>query len=94
MNVAFDPADLRPIVTACLAEIIDRFGDPSRLAFREDEAAALIGQKPYTLRDARLRGEIAGAKVGRGYVYTRAELVTFLEQRRKAQEEPARRRSG
>src|SRR5262249_31708534 len=75
--------DLRPLVSSVIAEMMDRFGeDQGRLAFSEAEAAKMLGIRSHVLRDARLRGEIVGSKLGRGYSYTRAALLAFLEQRR------------
>lgn len=46
--------------------------------FRNAEAAAAIGVRPHVLRDARLRGQIQGRKVGKKTVYARDELLKFL----------------
>jgi hypothetical protein len=77
-----DRADLRPIVETCLAELLDRFGPQDRLAFSEKEAAKLLGIESHVLRDARLRNEIVGARLGRGYSYTRRDLLEFMERRK------------
>jgi hypothetical protein len=57
-----------------------RFG--GRLAYPEAEAAALLGVKPYVLRDCRRRGELEGAKVGSKIIYSRADLEAFLERQK------------
>ena len=44
----------------------------------EPEAAAMFGMKPYVLRDARLRGEISGSKIGKRIFYSRDELLKLL----------------
>jgi hypothetical protein len=82
VQIVMNPADFQPIIEQAIAAALAQFGDPSRLAFKEKEAAALIGQKSHVLRDARLRGEVSASKVGRGFVYTRAYLLAFLERRK------------
>lgn len=83
MNVSFSADELRPVVAAVVAEVLatrsvidGKLG--SRLAFTEVEAAALLGVARHTLRDARLRGEIAGRLLGKKIIYSRDELVRFL----------------
>jgi excisionase family DNA binding protein len=49
-----------------------------RLAYPEAEAAALLGVQRHTLRDCRLRGEIAARRVGKRWVYSRDTLVRWL----------------
>ena len=53
-----------------------KFGN--RLAYTEPEAAALLGIRPYVLRDCRLRGEIAGSKIGKRIFYSRDQLLELL----------------
>jgi hypothetical protein len=52
------------------------------LAFTEPEAAVPLGVRPHVLRDCRRRGELQGAKVGSKIVYTRADLLDFLERQK------------
>ena len=54
-----------------------------RLAFPEDEAARLMGVAKHVLGDARRRGEVVGSLVGKKIVYTRSELLAFLDRQRK-----------
>jgi hypothetical protein len=71
---------LTPIVEATVKAAVarhDELGD--RLGYPEQEAARLLGIKPYVLRDARYRGEIKGRRVGRSHIYSRAALVRWLE---------------
>jgi hypothetical protein len=87
MKIEFDHDALRPLVHLAVAECLERMEDErtklnGRLAFTEPEAAALLGVKPYVLRDCRRRGELAAAKVGSKIVYTRADLLEFLEGRK------------
>lgn len=83
MQLKFDEADLRPLVQLIIGELLAELSPRlsnlnDRLAFTQPEAAALIGVTPATLRDARLRGEITGSKVGKKIVYSRDELAAFL----------------
>jgi hypothetical protein len=52
----------------------------SRLAFSEPEAAEAMGLARHRLRDARLRGEIKARLVGKSYVYSRSEILRFLDE--------------
>ena len=79
MQLAFDPADLKPIVAAVVAELSDRLAPMDhRLAVSEREGAALIGLHWDQLRDCRRRGEIRASKVGKAWLYRRETLVRFL----------------
>jgi hypothetical protein len=84
MNLSLAPADLSAIAAA-VAEEIERRGAiaaklaDERIAYRERDAAAAIGVDWYTLRNARLAGEIVGRKVGRSFVYSRRTLLAWLE---------------
>ena len=87
MKIEFDATALRPLVHLAVAEALDRMEEEraklsGRLALTEPEAAALLGVKPHVLRDCRRRGELAGAKVGSKIVYTRADLLDFLERQK------------
>lgn len=80
-------AELRPLIEQVVTETMnrleaDRARLSSRLAYAEPEAAALIGVQRHVLRDARLRQEIEGSKVGKRIVYTRDELLRFLQSQR------------
>ncbi len=88
MKIAFDAQDMKPLITAVVAEVVDRLeadqaqlGD--RIGFLEAEAAALVGVEPHVLRDCRLRGEISATRVGKRIVYSRKELLRFLTVSRK-----------
>ena len=90
LKIEFDREDLRPLVHLAVAEALDRMEEEraklgGRLAFTEPEAAALLGVRPYVLRDCRRRGELQGAKVGSKIVYTRADLLGFLDQQKENQ---------
>jgi helix-turn-helix protein len=51
------------------------------LALAEPEAAATIDVARHVLRDARLRGEITGSRIGKRIVYARKDVMAFLESR-------------
>lgn len=87
LKIQFDQDDLRPLVHLAVAEALDCLEEErakfnGRLAFIEAEAASLLGVKPHVLRDCRRRGELQGAKVGSRIVYTRADLLKFLERQK------------
>ena len=80
-TIQLDPADLRPMLETVMREIFGLLDwPPGRLALTEPEAAAAIGVARHVLRDARLAGELHGRRVGRRVVYTRADLITYLDQ--------------
>ena len=87
LKLDIDVDELRPLVHLAVAEAMARMEEErarfsGRLAFTEPEAAALLGVKSYVLRDCRRRGELQGAKVGSKIVYTRADLVDFLDRQK------------
>jgi hypothetical protein len=87
MKLSFDEADLRPlieqVVSAAFSQLqADQGQLGQKIAFTEPEAAALLSLRPHVLRDARLRGEIAGARVGKRILYQRDELLRFLHRQR------------
>jgi hypothetical protein len=65
-----------------VAEVVEETVSDGRVAYTEREAAALMGVKWYTLRDCRRRGEIEGCRVGSAVVYTKKDLLRFLEHRK------------
>lgn len=87
MKIVLDDEDLQPlihrVIEATLESIeADRMTLEGRIAFTEQEAAALLGVQRHTLRDARLRGEVTGSKVGKRIVYSKEELRAFLQRKR------------
>ena len=87
LQIQFDEDALRPLVHLAVAEALERMEAErakfnGRLAFTEPEAAVLLGVKPHVLRDCRRRGELQGAKVGSKIVYTRADLLDFLDRQK------------
>lgn len=81
---ATDIENLRPLIAAVVAEVLDRAAlpvsgrDAERLAWPETEAAAMLGCGRHVLRDARLRGEIKSTKVGGRVAYTHKHLTDYL----------------
>jgi hypothetical protein len=87
MNISIDSNDLKPLVEQVVAATLKKLEAANgklgnRLAFNEPEAAALLGIKPHVLRDARLRGEISGSRVGKRILYERDEVLRFLRSQR------------
>jgi hypothetical protein len=82
MQLIVTPDDLRPVLKEVVAEVLDVFGDARRVALSERDAADAIGVDAGTLASARRAGHINAAKVGRGYVYLRVDLVEFVAARR------------
>jgi hypothetical protein len=83
MKLEFDAEALRPVITSVVTATLAQLANESlvrteRLAFREEEAAAMIGVAKHVLRDARRRGEIHAVKAGRYIVYRRDELIRYL----------------
>jgi excisionase family DNA binding protein len=82
VQLAFDPADLRPIVETVVAQLGDRLvPDDGRIAYSTAEVANMLGVTPTTIRDARLRGELEAARVGRKCRFTRQQIMDYLARR-------------
>ena len=85
MHVVFSSHDLRPLIAEVVAELAQTLAPmDDRLSVDEQEAARLLGLQPHVLRDARLRGEIRAAKVGKRRLYLRGDLIEFLQSRKSA----------
>lgn len=83
MEIRLDPDELRPVVETVVAEMLARFERTNgKVAYTEEEAAALIGVPATTLRDERLRGRVEASLVGRKVRYTRQQLLDYLTRRR------------
>jgi hypothetical protein len=81
MKVFIERDDLKPIVAEVVAEVMERFGNDDRISYTETEAAELVGVKRHVLRDERLKGHVRHGKVGNRIVYTRRQLLEFVEGR-------------
>jgi hypothetical protein len=79
---------LRPLVQQVAAEVVaaldkDRAQLDDKLAFGEAEAARRIGLHEHQLRDERRRGRIsASVGPGRKILYTKSDLLSYLQNRR------------
>lgn len=81
MQLTLDAEELKPLVAAVAAELLESIPlDDRRDAYSEAEAAARLGVKPHVLRVARLRGEVSASQVGGSFRYTRSQLLTYLAQ--------------
>jgi hypothetical protein len=94
VQINFDADDLRPAIEIAVRETLEKIAEmgsglipAQRLAFSEKEAAAILGIRPNVLGDARRRGEVCGSLVGKKYLYSRDELIAFLERRRDGERE-------
>ena len=86
MKVIFDEPELRPLIERVVSETVERLTTGlaecgRQFAYPEAEAAAMIGVERHVLRDARLRGEIGASRIGKKVIYSRQQLLTFLERR-------------
>lgn len=83
MHLAVDDAELKSLVNEVVEQTLSALGWPTgRVALTEAEAAQACGVKRHVLRDARLRGELAGRRVGKGILYTPDDLRSFLDRAR------------
>lgn len=85
-HLALDAETLRPLITEVVQQTLaqcQELNGEQRLAWREDEAAKLIGMQPHQLRDRRLEGRIPATKIGRSWYYCREELLRLFADRRR-----------
>jgi hypothetical protein len=88
LSLQFDPAALRPLVEQVVAEVLrtleaEQARLDGKLAYSEEEAAALLGLEYHQLRDERRRGRIPASQiVGRRIRYLREDLLAYLLSRR------------
>lgn len=87
-TIHLDEETLRPLVQQVVQQTLSLCddmtgGEGMRLAWREDEAAKLVGMQPHQLRDRRLEGEVRAKKVGRSWYYTRDELLRLFDDKRR-----------
>jgi hypothetical protein len=80
---ATDLRELQPVIAAIVRETLEQVSAADkklngRLAYTEPEAAQLLGIERHNLRDARLRGELMGSRVGKRILYSTDELRRFL----------------
>jgi hypothetical protein len=80
MQLTIDRAELRDLLAEVVTETLAALDYPAgRIALTEAEAAAAVGRPQHCLRDARLRGELAGSKAGKAWVYQRSDLLAWLK---------------
>lgn len=88
LNLQLDPNSLRGLVREITVEVLAvteaaQRAIPDRLAYSEEEAAALMGLETHQLRDERLRGRIEASRiVGRRIRYQREDLIKYLTERK------------
>ncbi len=80
MRLELDAAELKEIVRDVVVEVIDRLpsAQDDEPFFSHARLAKLLGVTPYTLGEWRKDGRIAGARVGKSYVYLRDDVMQFL----------------
>ena len=79
MRLELDRDDLRAVVKEVVRETLAEVGFPDgRLAISEQEAAKLLSVPASRLRGARRRNEIHSTKLGKGYVYSQADILELL----------------
>ncbi|MCH8829724.1 MAG: helix-turn-helix domain-containing protein [Planctomycetes bacterium] len=80
MQIVIETKEFRPLIEKVVVETYDRFLH-DWIAKTEAKAAELCDVPKHVLRDARLRGEVEHGKIGSKIVYTRRQLLDFLEGR-------------
>lgn len=80
MKLSLDPNELRPLIAEVVAEVLQAVRQSEeRLAYREAEAASLLGLNHHQLRDLRLRGEIEASRGPGGRIlYRREDIEKYL----------------
>lgn len=68
----------KPEVQPEKLEVVQRFTPESRPFLNVDEAAALVGLKPPTLRLAIRQGQLAYSRPGRAYLVQPVDLLAWL----------------
>src|SRR5438093_87763 len=88
-TIHVDPDELKDLVAQVVRETLAQLDadgarlPADRLAYSEDEAAAMLGLNVHQLRGERHKGRIEGSViVGRRVRYTRADLLGYLARER------------
>ena len=81
MKIHIDDDELKSLVKMAVRETIELASQDERLAYTEMEAAKLIGVARHVLRDERLRGRVPHGKCGKKIVYSKRQLLEFIEGR-------------
>lgn len=79
LSVTLDKDIVHQIVRQVVEQILEAHDESGRLGYCEHEAARLLGIPKHRLRDARLRGEIRAGKIGKLTMYSRRQLLAYLE---------------
>jgi hypothetical protein len=88
LSLAFSPEVLRPFLDMSVEQALQRFREeeaalsPGQIAIYEQDAGPMCGIPSHVVRDARLRGEITGSRLGKRIVYERDELVRWVRANR------------
>ena len=90
-----DVEELRPLLSEFARSLIAEFRAEEakvgeRLGYTEKQAADALGIPQHVLGDARRRGEVSAARIGKQYVYPRDELLRFVRGENKANVKIAR----
>lgn len=81
-SIQFGADELKPLIEQVVREVMATIGTGGsrRLAYTEDEAAALLGLHPKQLAEARRLGKVRSFRVGKtGVRYSRRALDRFIE---------------
>jgi len=79
-TIQIDPTEFRQVLEDVVQEVLCLLDWPQgRLTLTEAEAAQCLGVPRHALRDARLAGQLHGHRVGKRVVYSRQDLMDFLE---------------
>lgn len=82
MQIHIDDDELKSLITLVVQEVLAKAPTDDRLAYTETEAAKLIGVARHVLRDERLRGRVQHGKCGKKIVYSKRQLLEFIENRK------------
>ena len=80
IKIDVEADDLQPLIDASVRRAVEEMDARNgRLSYGEKEAAAMLGVSKHALRDARYRNEIPATRLGKSWLYKRADLLAFLD---------------
>jgi hypothetical protein len=86
MRLEFSESDIKRLVETVAAtlipKLIEEIKSPDRLVWPHNELAKALGVSTRTLADYRDDGKIVGSQPGRGWVYSREDVLRFLAKTR------------